>query len=206
MLIVALALAPSLAHAQTNPTLPLFVLDVRVFYSGLGRDVTTAAGIGVSADQLPNRGLGGFAGLHLYPFRGKGLALGIGGEALLARGTEQPAAPDGTPLGPPVEQRLRSLAGTLSLNFGHRDGWSYVTAGMGPLQFPTYQGDTAPADPAPQQLTLNWGGGARWFITSHLAFGFDVRFYLTKAQEASAPYPARDANRLLIMSAGLSFK
>ena len=206
MLIVALAFVPSLARAQNNPTLPAFVADVRFFYAGLGQDTTTASSIGLSSEQLPNRGLGGWAGVHVYPFRGKGFALGLGGEGLIARGREEPTAADGTPLGPPVQQRLRSLAGTLSLNFGHREGWSYVTAGMGPLQFATFQGDTPPADPPPQQLTLNWGGGARWFLTSHVAFGFDIRFYLTKAQEASALYAPRDANRLLIMSAGLSFK
>jgi hypothetical protein len=142
----------------------------------------------------------------VYPLRGKGIALGIGGEGLIARGREEPVDVDGTSLGPPVQQRLRSLAGTLSLNFGHREGWSYVTAGMGPLQFATFQGDSVPADPPPNQVTLNWGGGARWFMGSHVAFGFDIRFYLTKAQEALPPYAPRDANRLLIMSAGLSFK
>lgn len=206
MLIVAVVLLPTLARAQTNPTLPVFVLDVRAFYSGLGQDPTTAAGIGVEADQLPGRGLGGFAGVHLYPIRGKGIALGVGGEALLARGREQATLPDGTPFGPPIEQRLRSLAGAVSLNFGHRDGWSYVTAGMGPLQFSTFQSETPPADPPPNQMTLNYGGGARWFITSHVAFGFDIRFYRTPAQDALPPYPARAANRLLIMSAGISFK
>ena len=25
--------------------------------------------------------------------------------------------------------------------------------------------------------TINYGGGARWFIKSHVAFSFDVRFY-----------------------------
>jgi hypothetical protein len=206
ILIVAVALVPSLARAQTNPTLPVIVFDVRAFYSGLGQDPITAAGIGVSEDELPGRGLGGFAGVHLYPIRGKGIALGIGGEGLIARGREQLVLPEGTPVGLPIQQRLRSLAGVLSLNFGHRDGWSYVAAGMGPMQFSTFQGDTPPTDPPPSQVTLNYGGGARWFFASHVAFGFDIRFYRTPAQDAIPPYPARAANRLLIMSAGVSFK
>ena len=201
-----LSVLPVSAFAQPEPTLPPFVFDIRGFYAALGRDPTTAAELGLAAADLPNRGLGGFAGLHFYPIRTKGFAIGLGGEALLARGRSQPVAQDGTVLGDPIEQRLRSLAGALSLNFGHRQGWSYLTAGMGPFQFPTFQSETAPEDPAPRQMTLNYGGGARWFINRHVAFGFDIRFYVTKPEVPLPPYPARDRNRLLIMSAGLSFK
>ena len=201
-----LLFVPAIARAQPAPTLPMFVFDVRAFYAGLGQDGLTAAALSVTPADLPNRGLGGMAGLHIYPIRSGGFAIGLGGEALLARGRSQPMADEETPLGPPIEQRLRGLAGALSLNFGHREGWSYVTAGMGPLEFPTFQDDTAPAGPAPRQMTLNYGGGARWFITSHVAFGFDIRFYITKPEEPVPPYPPRERNRLLIMSAGLSFK
>jgi hypothetical protein len=204
--VIALLLVPSIARAQPAPTLPVFVFDVRAFYSGLGQDPITAAALGVAPTDLPNRGLGGMAGLHIYPIRSGGFAIGLGGEALLARGRSQPVAAEETPLGPPIEQQLRGLAGALSLNFGHRDGWSYLTAGMGPLEFPTFQDDTAPSEPPPRLMTLNYGGGARWFITSHVAFGFDIRFYITKPEVPFPPYPPRERNRLLIMSAGLSFK
>jgi hypothetical protein len=204
--VVTLLFVPSLARAQPAPTLPVFIFDVRAFYSGLGQDPITAAALGVAPTDLPNRGLGGMAGLHIYPIRSGGFAIGLGGEALLARGRSQPVAEDETPLGPPIEQRLRGLAASFSLNFGHREGWSYVTAGMGPLEFPTFQDSAAPAEPAPRLMTLNYGGGARWFITSHVAFGFDIRFYVTKPEVPFPPYPPRERNRLLIMSAGLSFK
>ena len=202
----AVLFVPVPAFAQPAPTLPPFVFDIRGFYAALGRDPTTAAELGLAATDLPNRGLGGLAGLHIYPIRTKGFAIGLGGEALLARGRSQPVAQDGTVLGDPIEQRLRGLAGVLSLNFGHRQGWSYLAVGMGPLQFPTFQSATAPSDPPPRQMTLNYGGGARWFINTHVAFGFDIRFYVTKPELPLPPYPARDRNKLLIMSAGLSFK
>ena len=35
------------------------------------------------------------------------------------------------------------------------------------------------------------GGGARWFFSRHLAFGFDVRFYLTRPEEMSGTIPGR---------------
>ena len=39
--------------------------------------------------------------------------------------------------------------------------------------------------------TINYGGGARWFTKTHLAFSFDVRFYAinpgTRLQTGYAP-------------------
>ena len=94
----------------------------------------------------------------------------------------------------------------VSLNFGHERGWSYVAAGMGPLSFISFTGDSAPDAARPYKLTINMGGGARWFPKQHVAFGFDVRFYLTRPQEAVEGFPARQRTRLLILSAGVSFK
>jgi hypothetical protein len=55
-------------------------------------------------------------------------------------------------------------------------------------------------------MTINMGGGARWFFTPHVAIGFDVRFYLTRPEDIVEPYPGRQRTRLLILSGGLSFK
>ena len=53
--------------------------------------------------------------------------------------------------------------------------------------------------------TLNYGGGARWFIKPHLAFSFDVRFYAINPGFADL-YPATPRTRLLIIGAGISVK
>ena len=55
-------------------------------------------------------------------------------------------------------------------------------------------------------MTINMGGGARWFFTRHVAFAFDVRFYLTRPEDTVDLYPARQRTRLLVLSGGLSFK
>ncbi len=203
--LILLAAAP--LFAQEREPLPIFAIDLRGFYSGLGQDPTTAADLGVSPYDLPARGLGAVAGLNVYPLRGRTMALGVGVEWMIARGRSQKVDDvTGEPIGLPIEQRLRSLSPQVSLNFGHREGWSYLTAGMGPLSFETFQGELPPAEPPPQQATINMGGGARWFATTHVAFTFDARFYLTRPEEASDLYPGRDRTRLFVLSAGVAFK
>jgi len=208
-LVLALALlgmAVTTALAQSVGPIPPFAADIRGFSTGLGQDPLTASGLGVDPTDLPSRGIGGTAGLHVYPLRLRRLSIGIGGEGIVARGRAHREPEDGQPAGPAVQQRLRGLSGNLSLNFGDRNGWSYLTAGMGPMAFTSYLGETAPSGPSPRKMTINMGGGARWFFTPHVALAFDVRFYLTRPEEIVEPYPGRQRTRLLVLSGGLSFK
>ena len=50
------------------------------------------------------------------------------------------------------------------------------------------------------------GAGARWFFSSHLAFCFDVRWYLTRPDDTVGEIPGRARARLLMLSAGISIK
>lgn len=204
--LVLIAAAATPAAAQVQNPIPRVAFDVRVFYSGLGQDEQTATGLGLAPTELPKRGLGGFGGLHFYPIRGKSKALGIGGEAWIARGRAQKTGEEGQPDGPLVEQRLMGMTPVVTLNFGHERGWSYLGAGMGPLSFITFTGESAPEETRPYKLTINMGGGARWFPKPHLGVGFDLRFFMTRPQEAVPGYPARGRTRLLILSGGISFK
>lgn len=202
-------LTGSQAWAQIRQPIPRFTVDLRGFYTGLGQDARTASELGVTINDMPKRGLGGVAGVHFYPLRGERMALGLGAEYLLARGRQTPEPPTGQTVLPTttiVEQRLVSLSPQLSLNFGHRDGWSYLTAGMGPLGFETFTGAVAPSEPPEKKNTINMGGGARWFAASHVAFTFDVRFYLTRPADRTPFHPGRDRNRLRVLSAGISIR
>lgn len=205
-------LLPALpARAQFSGPLPVAVFDIRGFYSGLGQDSTTAADLGVDASALPKRGLGGIAGLNFYLLRGRKVAIGLGAEGILARGrAQQKDATTGAPIGSPLTQHLRGVSGELSLNFGHRDGWSYVVAGMGPLAFstrlPTIGTQTPATLPPPTQMTLNMGGGARWFAKKHLAFGFDFRIYQTRPEVPTIDYATRQRTKLTVLSAGIAIK
>ncbi len=203
-LVTALA-TPAFAQRTPQPIAPV-ALDLRAFSVGLGRDVRTADELALEREDLPGRGLGAVGALHVYPLRRGRFALGIGGELLLARGRKTQVDALDVPTGLVVEQRLFSLAPAVSLNFGSRDGWSYVSGGMGPMRFETFTGALAPAEAGPKKLTINMGGGARWFSTSHVAFCFDVRFYLTRPENLTPPYPGRNRQRLVVLSAGISVK
>ena len=62
--------------------------------------------------------------------------------------------------------------------------------------------------------TINYGGGARWFIKPHVAFSFDVRFYAINPGTAGTaliqgvltPFDGTPRTALLIIGAGLSLK
>jgi hypothetical protein len=206
-LVTVLAAAPAFAQQPLPETpLPAFVVDARGVFAGLGHDATTAGELTLTPDQLPGRGLGGVIDVTFFPLRGHGKALGIGGEGLLAFGSGQPLDSKGLPFGPVLHRRVQNLSGQISLNFGHRDGWSYLTGGLGPLQFLTYGGDTAPADPPAITMTQNFGGGARWFVKRRLAFNLDVRFYLTRPANSTVTSAGRARQRVLVLSAGISIR
>jgi hypothetical protein len=196
-------------HAQLPKPLPMAVIDARGFFSALSRDPVTAGQLDppVPITALPNRALGGVAGVHVYLLRGRNLALGVGGEAIIARSRAQEKDKEtGAPIGAPITQRMRGMSGVVSLNFGTRDGWSYLSAGMGPLTLNTYSDEQAPTEAPPMRRTINLGAGARWFATRHLAFCFDLRFYQTRPEEPTAVYPGRQRAQVRILSAGIAIR
>jgi hypothetical protein len=205
--IVAIAAATllgsaSLASAQDRP-LPAFELDARVFTTRIGQDATTATALSLTTGDLPSSAKGFALGGNVYPLRGKSTALGFGVETIFGRG--QLAVANTTGQAFLVQTYISGAAGQVSLNFGHNRGWSYISAGAGPLRINTFSGD-APLAVPPGRLTVNFGGGARWFNYEHVAIGFDVRFYLTQGNAAGQLYAARDPRRILVISGGLSFK
>lgn len=204
ILVVVLTFA-SPAFAQAKGPVPIFVIDVRGFTVGLGSDVTTSGDLGIETSQLPTRGIGGAATVNVYALRRRTFAAGFFGEGLLGRGHRAITQPNGETLSS-IERRVQSLAVGFSLNFGHRDGFSYVSAGTGPFLFETFHTDTGMSPEPGRERTLNYGGGARWFNTPHVAFCFDVRFYETKPVNPTPTSAGRDRRRLLFLSAGISFR
>jgi hypothetical protein len=184
----------------------MFVVDVRGAFVKLGQDERTAGDLGVAATELPGTGIGGAVGVTFYPLKWKKLTLGLGGEGVIAHAVESGVNDQTGELeGPRIERRFQSFAGTISLNFGHGQGWSYVSAGLGPLRFQTFAGDV-PSSAPPFKATQNFGAGARWFTNSHIAFCFDVRFYLTKPEETTVEFPGRLRQRVSVFSAGIAIK
>jgi len=209
-LIIIMLFGASAAFAQAPRPIPAIALDVRGLTGGLPHDPTTGDDLGFDADTLPDRAFGGAAALHVYPVHRPGFALGVGGEALLARARAPVVDLEGTPTGARLVRQLQGLSGIVSLNFGHADGWSHISGGAGPLRFTNAVSatgvDPETEDSSPYLLTINAGGGARWFLSRHIAVMFDVRFYFTRAEAASPGAAGRQAQRLVLLSAGLAIK
>jgi hypothetical protein len=203
----ALASATGMAAAQDPEPIARFAADARVALPNFPGDGSIATALGVTEENLPGRGLGVSLGVHVYPARLGRVALGIGGELVVARSsrTLEPATAGGTP-GPTVDGRFSALSPQISLNFGSGRGWSYLSAGIGWGAF-TVEREAAPVQSPDGRLrTINYGGGARWFAREHLAFSFDLRFHRFGAQEAITGRPAYPAGRMTILSAGISLK
>jgi opacity protein-like surface antigen len=215
-------LAPTASLAQTadedperRPIRP-FAADVRGVVAKYPTDITIAPFLGVTADNIAKRGLGFALGAHVYPIRGRKMSLGLGGEMMFSRGgktIQVASATDATKKvdGPTVEAKLSSVLPQVSLNFGRHDGWSYVSGGIGWSKYSTNVKDTTGTAPATavesdqtKMGTIHYGGGARWFAKPHLAFSFDVRYYIIKAQPATTTLPALGRKRLIMLSAGIS--
>ena len=93
----------------------------------------------------------------------------------------------------------------LSLNFGSSRGWSYIGAGLGLSQLKAGRAESD-LSYSPQLLTINLGGGARWFVSEHIAFTFDGRYYRLASKELQADYVGNPTVSMFVLSAGLSFK
>jgi outer membrane protein W len=141
------------------------------------------------------------------------VTFGLGATIMVARGKGDPSevviatttggsTVTGEATLPAVTTKMTSLVPQLSLNFGRRFGWSYVSAGYGPTRIDSRAAavGTLPAVSAPDQWNpaLNFGGGARWFMKRHIGASFDVRF--TKLSSRASTATAAGAKRTQIVS------
>jgi hypothetical protein len=126
---------------------------------------------------VPARAFGFALGGHVYPFSLGPARIGLGAGYLIGRGT----VPE-----PGATTVVSALAPEVSFNFGSRNGWSYLSAGYGNVKIrATIEDEEADSN---SLGSLNWGGGARWFLSNHLGVGFDLRFHRV-APKASANTP-----------------
>lgn len=176
-----------------------FVVDVRGATAGL----PSAPAFYPPADgtiAISSRGFGLEAGGHVY-FANLGPArVGAGVSIARVRGTSQDAS-----------ATVRLLAPQVSFNFGSRNGWSYVSAGVGTGQVDTdLRGVSAGRASSGSVRSLNAGGGARWFLTGHVGVGFDLRFHRLAAAEprgdTAAPAAGTPQATLMTASVGVSIK
>lgn len=184
------------------------MVDVRGAFTSVGRSDGLAAPRGLRANELPKTVKGLDFGVHLYPVRRK-VTLGLGADVLMASGRQGvAAAEDGTvdETAAEGEFAIRGVLPQLSLNFGTGRGWSYIGAGMGLSKIRAGRSDATALDYGPNLRTLHLGGGARWFVSQHVAVSFDLRYYRVAARALEADYVGNPSFSMFVTSAGLSFK
>ena len=198
-----------------------WVVDLRGATVSLPQDAAFFPDI-PSSTAVPSRGYGLDVGAHIYVLQLGPARLGIGGVLLRARGTASPGEPDeddepsptGLATTPDVAALLTTVGPQISMNFGSRAGWSYLSAGIGRAQMSTrasrFVDEDDEDDVTAAQLiehgsrsSLNFGGGARWFTRERLAVSFDVRFHIIGA---GGEEPATPGSTLLAASVGVSLR
>ena len=109
------------------------------------------------------------------------------------------------PNGPSVRTRFTAISPQLSFNFGDSDGWSYLSGGLGTSRMSVFVDD---GDEPEQRRagTLNYGGGARWFVKPRLAFSFDLRFFAISPLDQTDTEPASPRLTRMAFSVGVSIK
>jgi hypothetical protein len=210
LICLTMAGAARLNAQEPPPPIPRFVVDVHAnvpLFPSDSQQLIDSRNPSWTLASLPGRGWGGQMGLHLYLLKWRALTVGIGGEVMVARATS-PAPTDENPSAIALEERIVSAAPQLSFNFGTGHGWSYLSGGVGrsvwSLHEPGQLASDSDVEPLP---TINYGGGARWFIKNHLAFSLDVRLYEIQPGTPVPPLiAASPRTRMFIIGAGVSLK
>jgi hypothetical protein len=206
--LVLFVVLPASARAQLHQPVGPFAVDVRGTFARHKLEPQIANDLGVVAGNMPTRSFGLSAGAHWYPWRTNKITLGIGGELLMAGGSRTlEAEEDGTePAGPTVQRHFSAVSPQLSFNFGHRNGWSYISGGIGRARLFVDRTD-APVTDAPGRRTINYGAGARWFTNHHLAVSVDIRWYSVAPQLPTASGGvAQPRTTLMVLSAGIALR
>jgi hypothetical protein len=214
VLLILLTAAPALA--QTRERLPWFVVDVHAATVGLPQAEGWVPDVSADAD-FPGRNWGLSGGATIYPFKAGLFTFGIGASVITGKGRgESVALTTGsgataiTRVTPVVHTAITSLVPQLSINFGHKLGWSYVSGGVGRSRITSFSdavGSVAGIEaPEAWNQALNFGGGARWFMKPHLGASFDVRFVKMGSRSATDTLPAAKRTQLWNISAGISLQ
>jgi hypothetical protein len=205
------------AQAQGSGSPGPYVVDLRAGAGALPRDAGLFPAI-PSGTLVATAGPAFDVGGHVYLIRLGPARVGIGASfARVAGKTSQEPAQSGSgseATRPGVQTRVTAITPQLSFNFGTSDGWSYISAGIGPAKarvttsaFVTGSGDTAVttegAALSRSLRAINFGGGARWFMHRHLAISFDVRFHLVSDKGGETPIPR---TTLTVVTAGMSLR
>ena len=193
------------AAAQVPERIGWFVVDLRGSVAATGQDSALAVSRGFDPTAAPGTTLGFEAGAHVYVYRWRIITFGIGASVHRSVGDRRADDTDPDPNGPTLRKKFTTVAPQLSFNFGGRNGWSYLSGGVGSSRLSLFQLDGAEPDQR-RSSTVNYGGGARWFVRDHVAFSLDLRFYAISPLEPTDTKPGSSRMTIVVFSIGASFK
>ncbi len=193
------------ANGQDPGPIGPFVIDVRGSMVMLGQNELVAVSRGLRPGQLAPRGIGLNLGGHAYLYRWRAITFGLGASAHFISTSRTPSENDVDPNGPVIRTRFTAISPQLSFNFGTGDGWSYLSGGLGTSRFNVYpQQSTIPSQQ--RAGTLNYGGGARWFITPNVAFSLDLRLFAISPVPQQGSQPASPRMTRAAFNLGVSLR
>jgi len=191
--------APVAAAAQAREPVGGFVTDLRLVSSTLPNGTGWTPPLSSGA-LVPGRGFGVEAGAHALVGPGRHRRLGVGVSGLLAQGRATGLDP-----APTVTTRFTAAAPHASMNFGHAQGWSYLSLGVG-LAKVTSELEGGTPDPAGWGTVIHYGFGARWFLRQRVALSLDLRFWALTPRSATDTRPSSPATTRVAIGGGLAFR
>jgi Outer membrane protein beta-barrel domain len=200
---------PAAAQDSQPEELPIghYVGDVRLQFPKFKQEAAVSGALGVATENLPTRGFGFALGAHWYPLRLGFMTLGLGGEfSRSGRDRTKNTGTEAAPVNVTVNTSFSAVSPQVSFNFGARDGWSYISGGLGWAKLTTERVDQPLPPPESATKAINYGGGARWFFKKHLAVNFDIRFHAVNPQLATATRPAYPRMTIMSWVGGISVR
>ena len=192
------------ASAQDPGPIGPYVVDARGSFVSVGQVTELATNRGLHPGQLSAWGLGLDVGAHVYVFKWRGITFGLGASALFAAPSKTLENDEQGSYGPTVKTRFTAVSPQLSFNFGDGDGWSYLSGGLGTSRMTVYEDQ--PTLPEQRSAgTLNYGGGARWFVRPGLALSLDIRIFAISPLAATDTKPGSPRMTRMAFNIGASF-
>jgi len=215
-IVVLLLITAVRAAAQTSSErLPRFVVDAHAATVGLPQAEGWVP-VMARGTELPGRFWGLAGGATVYPLRLGVVTFGVGASIIRGSGRAETVLVTGSGLTlkkttiAVVHTAATSLVPQVSINFGRKLGWSYLSAGMGRSKASSRSEaiGTSPARSVPETWSsaMNFGGGARWFMKPRIGAGFDVRFLRLPSRAPTALPPEAMGRQLWNISAGISIQ
>ncbi len=197
--VLAAGLTAVTATAQPREALGGVVGDLRLVSTTLPTGLGWTPPVAATGALVPGRGVGAEGGVFVFAGPGRFRRLSFGATGFVAEGRATGVD------APTMATRMFAAAPHAALNFGHRDGWSYLSIGAGTAKVRATEAGVED-QPASWGLAFHYGGGARWFVREHLAVSLDLRFWALTPRPATTARPSAAATTRIAIGAGVSFR